>query len=135
MTIQLLGISPHVTHGSREPRGRAHAVVAIGVLRDELEVGVGANHRSRVSRQRHDRERAKDGVDGAALETEVAEVSARQQSAVRLEELGSCTSPFCCRSAPLGRWLLMSRLELQLLGPNTRHPDSVADKAHWFRSP
>ena len=51
---------------------RSHALVAVGVPLYELEVVLGANHRTRVSRECHDREHSKNGVDGAALETQVA---------------------------------------------------------------
>jgi hypothetical protein len=65
--------------------GRPDAVVAVGVLLDELEVLLGADHRTRVSRERNDRERTEDGVDSSPLQTELAQVRSRQQRTVRLE--------------------------------------------------
>src|SRR3954464_5029515 len=65
----------------------ADAVVAVGVLLDELGVLLGADHRSRVSRERNDREGTEDGVDGSSLETELAQVRSCQERAVRLEQL------------------------------------------------
>jgi hypothetical protein len=55
------------------------------VLLDELEVLLGADHRTRVSRERNDRERTEDGVDSSPLQTELAQVRSRQQRTVRLE--------------------------------------------------
>ncbi len=65
----------------------ADAVVAVGVLLDELEVLLGADHRTRVAGQRDDRKGAEDGVDGAAFEPELAQVGSREQRVRGLEEL------------------------------------------------
>ena len=74
--------------------GRPDAVVAVGVLLDERQVFVCADHRPRVAGQRDDGQRAEDGVDGAPLEAELAEVASRQQCALSRQKL--------CRRSPRG---------------------------------
>jgi hypothetical protein len=95
--------------------GWPDAIVAVGVLLDERQVLLGSDHRSGVAGKRHHRKDAEHGVDGAALETEVAEVGAREQGTVGLEQLGGGAPTFGVRvavRAPLRRWLLRNRLEL-----------------------
>jgi hypothetical protein len=53
---------------------RAHPVVAVGVLFDQLEVVLGADYRPRVAGKGHDRQTPEDGVDRTALEAELAQV-------------------------------------------------------------
>ena len=120
----------------------ADAVVAIGVLLDELGVLLGADHRSRVSRERNDREGTEDGVDGSSLETELAQVRSRQERAVRLEQLRGCRpsnspSGLLHVARRISAWLRLGvgLLELELLGDNSRHRVNVADTSHWLVSP
>jgi hypothetical protein len=58
------------------------------VLLDEFEVAGGTDHWSRVARQRDDWQSAEDGVDGAAFESELAQVRAG-------EERARCCEEFC----------------------------------------
>jgi hypothetical protein len=118
--------------------GGPDAIVAVGVPLDEGAVLVGADHRARVTGQRHDGKDAEDGVDGSAFESEVAEVSAGEEGAVGLEQLrGGPPAIRLCMAvgALVSNWLLGSRLELHLLGPHTRHPRNVADQSQWFLRP
>ena len=107
--IQALGMS------------RADTVVAVRVLLDQGEVLLGADHRPRVAGQGHHRKDAEDGVDGAALEPEIAQVSASEERAMGLEQLrrGAPTLDIdvsllgaSALRAPEDRWLFLSRLEL-----------------------
>ena len=66
---------------------RPDAVVAVGVLLDQRQVLVGADHRPRVAGQRDDGKRAEHGVDGAPLEAELAKVAPGQQRALRRQKL------------------------------------------------
>ena len=52
----------------------SHAVTAVRAALHELEVVADANERPAVSRQRHNRKGTENGIDGAALEAELAEV-------------------------------------------------------------
>jgi hypothetical protein len=52
--------------------GRPHAIASIRVLGEERAEVVCANERTRVAGKRDDGEGPKDGVDGAALEAELA---------------------------------------------------------------
>ena len=99
---------------------RSNALVAVGVLLDQGEVLLGADHRAGVAGERHNGKDAEDSVDGAALESEVAEVGAREERAVGLEQLGGSAPALDVRVPSLvawpfarrGGWLLLSRLEL-----------------------
>ncbi len=75
-----------------------HAVVAVGVLLDELEVVLGADQRPRVAGQSDDRQPAEDGVDRAPLEPELAQVRAGEEGARRRQE---CRRRRSVRSASL----------------------------------
>ena len=66
---------------------RAHPVVAERVVLDELQVLLGADQRARVAGKCDDRQRAEHGVDGAALETELAQVGPVQERSGRPEQL------------------------------------------------
>src|SRR4051794_16746847 len=117
---------------------RPYAIVAIGELLDELEILLGPDHRSRVSRERNDRERTEDGVNGSPLETELAQVRSCQERAMLLEQLrGRRPSDSPGRLLRLARrisaWLRLGvgLLELELLGDNSRHRATVADQAQW----
>ena len=91
------------------------------MLLDQGEVFLGSDHRTGVAGQSHHRKDAEHGVDGAPLESEVAEVGAREQGAVGFEQLGGRAPTFSGRAlasveasvlARLRWWLLTSRLEL-----------------------
>src|SRR3990172_9104826 len=62
-------------------RPGSYTVVAIGRAFEEVEVILCANHRPRVAGQADHGEGAKDGVDGAALEPELAQVAAGEERA------------------------------------------------------
>lgn len=106
------------------------------MLLDELEVLVGADHRPRVAGKRHDREQAEDGVDRAALEPELAQMRTGQERTGRLEQLGgggTAQSLSLARAGAVRRrrwWWWGRRLELELLGRNTRDGTIVADQTH-----
>jgi hypothetical protein len=65
---------------------RSNAIVLIGVLGEEGAIVLCADERPRVAGERDDWKRAEDGVDGAALEAEFAQVPAGQERARRVEE-------------------------------------------------
>lgn len=50
---------------------RSNAIVLIGVLGEEGAIVLDADERTRVTGKRHNGERTEDGVDGAALESEL----------------------------------------------------------------
>ena|SRR6266508_1511818 len=116
---------------------RANAIVAIGVLLDKVAVLLCADHRPRIARQGHDGEHAKDSVDGAPLEPELAQVRARQQRPGRTNKLGGRRSMRRATCAllpvsPLARWLRDDRVEIELLLRRlARHSWTVADSSHW----
>ena len=100
---------------------RSNALVAVGVLLDQCEVLLGSDHRAGVAGECHDRKDAENGIDGAALEPEVAQVGAGEERAVCFDQLGGGATALDVRvsslgavavCAPRGRWLLLSRLEL-----------------------
>src|SRR5215218_3694920 len=74
----------------------ADAVVAVGVLLDQLGVLLGADHRSRVSRERNDREGTEDGVDGCR-----SRPSSRRSDRVRSAPCVSSSSAAAGRVTPL----------------------------------
>lgn len=67
---------------------RPNTIVTVGVLLDQGEVLLGADHRARVAGERYDRKDAEHGVDGAPFEPEVAEVGSGEQGAVSLKQRG-----------------------------------------------
>jgi hypothetical protein len=98
-----------------------NSIVTVGVLLDQGQVLLGADHRAGVARKSHDRKDAEDGVDCAAFETKVSEVCAIEKGAARLEELSGGAPAIDVRLTSLrvvtirataGRWLFPSRLEL-----------------------
>jgi hypothetical protein len=64
-----------------------YPVVAIGVLPDQLEVILDADHRPRVAGKCDNGQRPKHGIDGSALESKLTEVRPRQQRTRHREEL------------------------------------------------
>jgi hypothetical protein len=101
--------------------GGPDAIVAVGVLLDEGEILLSANHRTRVAGKSHDGKDAEHSVDSATLEAEVAEVAAGEQRSGRFNELGggppalAYVPVLLARPVvwtPLADWLLLSRLEL-----------------------
>lgn len=90
---------------------RPNAVVAVGVLVDQLKVLLGADHRARVARQRDDGQRAKHGIDRPPLETKLAKMRACQERSWCLEKLCchrmvSRVDRCYCASVPLSVFLL-----------------------------
>src|SRR4029077_8556559 len=83
---------------------RSDAVVAVGVLLDELDVLVGTDHWPRITGERDDRERTEHGVDRPTFEPERAEVGAGQERSLRIEEASGAG-----RVAALARGLCPAR--------------------------
>jgi hypothetical protein len=72
----------------RSRSNRPNAIVSVRVLREERAIILGADERPGIAGERHYRKRPKDGIDCAALEAELAQVRAGEESAGSLEELG-----------------------------------------------
>jgi hypothetical protein len=66
---------------------RAHPVAAERVVLDELKVLLGADQRARVAGKCDDRQSPEHGVDGPALETELAQVGSVQECSRSGEKL------------------------------------------------
>jgi len=56
-----------------------HAVVAIGVLFDQVEVVLDTDHWTRVAGQLDDGQRTEDGVDRPPFKTQLTQMSSREQ--------------------------------------------------------
>jgi hypothetical protein len=106
--IQTLGTKRSPVH---DRRGRADSIIVIGESLDELDVLVGANQRARVAGERDDRERSEHRVYGPALESQLAQVRAREERSRRVEKLG--------------RHRMMSRGSLGRCFWATRHPVAI----------
>jgi hypothetical protein len=65
---------------------RAHAVVSVRELLDQRLVVIRSDQGARVARDRDDGECPEDGVDGSALEPELAEVRSREEGSGSLEQ-------------------------------------------------
>jgi len=76
---------------------RAHTVTAERVVLDELEILLGPDQRARVAGKRDDGQRPEDGIDGAPLETEFAQVRPVQERSRGIEKLP-------CRLMTASRW-------------------------------
>jgi hypothetical protein len=103
------------------------------VLVDELEVVLGADHRTGVAGEGDDRQLAEDGVDRAPLQSQLTYVRAGEQRAGRLEQPRRRRSTgrlptFVGRLAAAATWRLLDRrlLELQLAWLDLCYPASVA---------
>ncbi|HET8751897.1 MAG TPA: hypothetical protein VFM43_05170 [Gaiellaceae bacterium] len=80
--------------------GRTYSVVAICVVLEELEVLLCADQWARVTRQGDDGKSSEDGVDGAPLEAELAQVGPVQERSRGIEKL-----PGRWMAATWGSWL------------------------------
>lgn len=83
---------------------RAHPVAAERVVLDELEILLSSDQWSRIARECHYREGSEDGVDGAPLETELAQVGPVQERSGGVEKL-----PGRWMAATCGSWLDLLR--------------------------
>lgn len=72
---------------------RPDPVVAVEASLEQRDVVLGTDHRSRVSRQRDDRQRAKDSIDCTTLEAELAQIGPRQQGARRPDQFTRVRPP------------------------------------------
>ena len=104
---------------------------------DEFEVAGGADHGSRVAGDCDDGQFAEDGVDGAALEPEFAQVGAGEECAWCCEELGGGGSSCALsRSLPFFASVAAATLagQFRVSVARASHATSdvsVADKSLW----
>ena len=87
-TTLLRGRSLRADRHGRAGSCRSHPVTVEGVLLEQPAIVLGSHERAGVAGKRDDRQRTEDGVDGAALEAELAQVRAAEQSTGCLQQLG-----------------------------------------------
>ena len=90
----------HVSFASRHPPARTDSIVPKGVVLDQFKVVADTDHGTRVAGQRHDSQRSEHGVDGAAFESELAQMRACEECVRRVEERRRRGRDFALRPQP-----------------------------------